>query len=197
MPKEGVDVEQFVKLMQELLKDSQLVYNEEFVTVLVDLFFRINKENDDDIKFEDITTYLIDHEIAFDAETSGACTGQMNQMEYFPAEIDKTKLVPHHNYIEKVLYFQQIDLVFLYEENQRNIKLYEGSTLHFLHEIPMPFSILAIEFIADKNSICVSLSNRTFMFFEAQNIRTKIYTLADYNNESASNKVRKFNLPST
>jgi len=118
-------------------------------------------------------------------------------MEYFPAEINRDKLVPHHNYIEKVQYFQSIDLVFLYEENQKNIKLYEGSTLHFLHEIPLPFSILAIEFIPDKNSICVSLSNRSFMFFEANNIRTKIYTLADYNNESASNKVRKFNLPST
>ena len=88
-------------------------------------------------------------------------------------------------------------MVFLYEENQRNIKLYDGSTLHFLHEIPLPFSILAIEFIPDKNSLCVSLSNRTFMFFEAQNIRTKLYTLADYTKEAASNKVRKFNLPST
>ena len=51
MPGEEVDVEQFVKLMQELLKDSQLVDNEEFVTVLVDLFYRINKENDDTIEF--------------------------------------------------------------------------------------------------------------------------------------------------
>ena len=104
-------------------------------------------------------------------------------MEYYPVEINKEKLVPHHNYIEKVQYFQQIDLVFLYEENQRNIKLYDGSTLFFLHEIPLPFSILAIEFIPDRNSLCVSLSNRSFMFFDAQNIRTKIYTLADYNND--------------
>ena len=118
-------------------------------------------------------------------------------MEYYPIEINKDKLVSHHNYIEKIQYFQQIDLVFLYEENQRNIKIYEGATLHFLHEIPFPSVILAIEFIPDKNSLCVSLSNRTFMFFEAQNIRTKTYTLADYNNESASNKVRKFSLPST
>ena len=137
---------------------------------MVDLFYRINKENDDTIMFEDITTYLIDHEIAFDAEASGTAgktNSSMNQMEYFPFELNKDKLVPHHNYIEKIQYFQSIDLVFLYEENQRNIKLYDGSTLHFLHEIPCPYSILAIEFITDKNNICVSLSNRTFMFFEA------------------------------
>jgi len=49
MPGEEVDVEQFVRIMQELLKDSMMVHREEFVTDLVDLFFRINKENDDTI----------------------------------------------------------------------------------------------------------------------------------------------------
>ena len=44
------------------------------MTILVDLFYRINKENDDTIAFEDITTYLIDHEIAFNAETSNTGT---------------------------------------------------------------------------------------------------------------------------
>jgi hypothetical protein len=53
-----------------------LVQNEEFVTVLVDLFYRINKKNNhrnnDTIEFQDITTYLIEHEIAFDAEGSSS-----------------------------------------------------------------------------------------------------------------------------
>ena len=71
MPNEEVDVEQFVKLMNELMKDSPFADNAEFVTVLVDLFYRVNKENDDTISFEDITTYLIEHEIAFDAMASG------------------------------------------------------------------------------------------------------------------------------
>ena len=87
-----------------------LTQNEEFVTVLVDLFYRINKKNNnknnETIEFQDITTYLIEHEIAFDAMASGdgggSSNNQMNQMEYFPVEINKENLVPHHNYIEKV-----------------------------------------------------------------------------------------------
>ena len=51
MPGEEVDIEQFVRIMQELLKDSMMVDRPEFVTDLVDLFFRINKENDDTIEF--------------------------------------------------------------------------------------------------------------------------------------------------
>jgi len=69
--------------------------------------------------------------------------------------------------------------------------------MNYLHDIPLPNVILAIEFIPDKNALCVSLSDRTFMFFEAQNIRTKIYEVSDYSSESPSNKVRRFNLPST
>lgn len=40
----------------------------------MDLFYRINKENNLTIKFEDLTTYLIEHEIAFNSElgTNGA-----------------------------------------------------------------------------------------------------------------------------
>lgn len=69
MPGEEVDLDQFVKIMVEVLSDTCLSSREEFITELVDLFFRINKENDDTIAFEDLTTYLIDHEIAF--ETGG------------------------------------------------------------------------------------------------------------------------------
>jgi len=51
MPDESVDIEQFVKIMEEALKDTKLSEREEFKTDLVDLFFRINKENDDTIEF--------------------------------------------------------------------------------------------------------------------------------------------------
>jgi hypothetical protein len=71
MPGEEVDVEQFVRIMQELMKDTTLVDREEFISIIYDLFYRINKENDDCISFEDITTYLIDHEIAFDSTGTG------------------------------------------------------------------------------------------------------------------------------
>jgi len=87
--------------------------------------------------------------------------------------------------------------VFLYEENQKFIKIYEGATMEFLHEIPCPNTILAIEFISDKNSLCVSLSDRSFIFFEANDIRNKRYQLSDYTSESVSKKIKKFNLPST
>ena len=51
MPDEAVDIEQFVQIMGEVLKDTVLSDREEFKTDLVDLFFRINKENDDTIEF--------------------------------------------------------------------------------------------------------------------------------------------------
>ena len=49
MPGEEVDLDQFVKIMVEVLNDTCLSGREEFITELVDLFFRINKENDDTI----------------------------------------------------------------------------------------------------------------------------------------------------
>lgn len=36
---------------------------EDFVADLVDLFYRANKTNEETIKFEDFTSYLIEHEI--------------------------------------------------------------------------------------------------------------------------------------
>jgi len=62
--------------MEEALKDTKLSEREEFKTDLVDLFFRINMENDDTIEFSALTTYLIEHEIAFDPELG--TTGGIN-----------------------------------------------------------------------------------------------------------------------
>ena len=50
-------------------------------------------------------------------------------------------------------------------------------------DISCPGVILAIEYVSDKNAICVSLSDRTFQFFDAGR--------EDYK------KMRDFDLPST
>ena len=94
--------------MERVLSDSKLTQKEEFVTVLIDLFYRINKENDDTIEFEDFTTYLIDHEIAFDAElgtTAGinASNSAAVNMEYYASAIQDSTV--HNAYIEKIYYF--------------------------------------------------------------------------------------------
>lgn len=49
--------------MKEVLDDSKLMKRDEFVSDLVDLFYRANKTHEDTIKFEDLTSYLIEHEI--------------------------------------------------------------------------------------------------------------------------------------
>jgi hypothetical protein len=122
------------------------------------------------IKFEDITTYLIDHEIAFDAElgTNGglnASNASALNMEYRESNIkDPT---PHNNYIEKIHYFQEIDKLVLFEQNMKNLRIYNGLTMKHEKDILCASVILAVEYIPDKNSICVSLSNRTFIFFDA------------------------------
>ena len=42
------------------------------------------------------------------------------------------------------------------------MRIYNGQTLKHEIDISCPGNILAIEFINDKNSICVSLSDRAF-----------------------------------
>jgi hypothetical protein len=174
MPGEEVDLDQFVKIMVEVLSDTCLSSREEFITELVDLFFRINKENDDTIAFEDLTTYLIDHEIAFDAElgTNGGFNASNSiglNMDYYESDIKDPTV--HNNYIEKIVYFQQIDKVILYEQNQKLIRIYNGLTMAKEMDILCSGVILAIEYVSDKNSICVSLSDRSLIFFDASNIK--------------------------
>jgi len=87
IPGEEVDLYQFVKIMEEVFRDTKLSERAEFRNELVDLFYRVNKENDMTIKFEDLTTYLIDHEIAFDPElgTNGGINASNSKglnMEY-------------------------------------------------------------------------------------------------------------------
>ena len=196
MPGEEVDLEQFVKIMKELLKSSKIVEKEEFVTVIVDLFYRINKENDLTIGFEDITTYLIDHEIAFDSDqgpTGGGGGGNSSStnMEYYESSIIDTS--QHNNYIEKIYYFHQIDKVIMFEQNLKIMRIYDGATMKSTQNITCPHIILAIEFIPDKNSICVSLCDRTLLFFDASNENLNKYKQVNFNFKG----IRKFNLPST
>ena len=49
--------------MKEILVDTKLTTRDEFVSDLVDLFYRANKSHGETIKFEDLTSYLIEHEI--------------------------------------------------------------------------------------------------------------------------------------
>ena len=116
MPAESVDLDQFVKIMKEVLKDTRLCEREEFISELVDMFYRIvkkininvNKEESTTIMFEDLTNYLITHEIAFDAELGtigalNATNASSFSMEYKESSIkDPTT---HNNYIEKIHYF--------------------------------------------------------------------------------------------
>ena len=129
------------------------------------MFYRINKDCKPTIQFEDVTTYLIDHEIAFENGGLNANNAQGMNMIYEESPIKDTTI--HNSYIENIYYFHQIDKVILYEENMKIMRIYNGLTLKPEHEIHCPGYILAIEYIQYKNSICVSLSDRTFLFFDA------------------------------
>lgn len=49
----------------------------------------------------------------------------------------------------------------------KTMRTYNGLTLKEEHKIECPGVILAIEYISAKNSICASISDRTFMFYDA------------------------------
>lgn len=62
-PNEEVDLTQFVNIMKTVLEDTKLSERDDFIQSLVDLFYRCNKCGGSSIKFEDLTSYLIEHEI--------------------------------------------------------------------------------------------------------------------------------------
>jgi|LauGreDrversion4_2_1035121.scaffolds.fasta_scaffold61467_3 hypothetical protein len=62
-PDMRVDCDQFVKIMKQVLEDTSLSRREEFIKDLVDLFYRANKTHSPTIQFEDLTSFLIEHEI--------------------------------------------------------------------------------------------------------------------------------------
>ena len=108
-PGEELDLDQFVKVMKEVMHDNALCKREDFIQQLVDLFYRSNKVNSARIKFQDLTSYLIEHEI----EHYTANATQVDMQYHESTEIvDKSY---HNGYIEKIYYFQQIDKVILFE----------------------------------------------------------------------------------
>ena len=54
------------------------------------------------------------------------------------------------------------------------MRIYEGVSMKLVHEVPCPATILAIEFIHDKNAVAVCLSDRSILFYEAMNVNNKI-----------------------
>ena len=164
-PGEELDLAQFVKVMKEVMHDNVLCKREDFIQQLVDLFYRSNKTNAPTIKFQDLTSYLIEHEI--EHYTTNATQVDMQYME-------STEIVDkggHNGYIEKMYYFQQIDKVILFEQNGRVVKIYDAPKMKPLPEASIECSgpVLAIEFIADRNAIAVSLADLTIRFYEWQN----------------------------
>lgn len=119
-PKGCVDVEHFVNIMKEILSDTQLVDRPEFVSELVDLFYR-SSATKVSIMFEDLTTYLIEHEI----ESSKPL--ERSNFEYYESRIiDQTT---HNNYIGKIYYFDKLDKMILYEQSNKTMRIYDGKTM--------------------------------------------------------------------
>lgn len=83
--------------MKQVLEDTSLTKRDEFVSDLVDLFYRANKTHGVTIQFEDLTSFLIEHEI--DSFKNAANL----QMNYYESDIQD--VTTHNNYIEKIFYF--------------------------------------------------------------------------------------------
>lgn len=49
--------------MKQVIGDCAMSRRDDFIQQLVDLFYRSNKTNSATIKFADLTSYLIEHEI--------------------------------------------------------------------------------------------------------------------------------------
>ena len=117
-----------------------------------------------------MTSYLIEHEI----EHYTANATQVNMQYHENTDFDD-KFHPCHNgvklngYIEKIYYFQQIDKVILFEQNGRLIKIYDAQKMWHETDITVTGTILAIEFISDRNAIAISLADLTIRFYEVQN----------------------------
>lgn len=152
--------------MKSVLDDTKLSNRDDFIQSLVDLFYRCNKNSGHTIKFEDLTSYLIEHEIQ--QFTSQATSMNTNYTE----NTDIVDKISHNSNIEKIFYFEEIDKVLLYAQGQEIIRIYDASKMKQDVKdatITCPSKILAIEYIPDKKAIAVSLSDRSILFYDASN----------------------------
>lgn len=152
--------------MMKELADQPIAQRENFLEQLVDLFNRSNKTNSETIKFQDLTNYMIQHEIEHFTQSS---VSDDLKYEEVTDIIDKSK---HNQQIEKIYHFHsaKIDKVILYETNSRVIKVYDAATMTYQEDskIVCPGIINSIEFLTDRNAIAISLSDMTLRFYELQ-----------------------------
>lgn len=165
-PKGCVDVDHFVNIMKDILSDTQLMDRPEFVSELVDLFYRASATKTS-IMFEDLTSYLIEHEI----ESSKPL--EKSNFDYYESKIvDQTT---HNNYIGKIYYIDQLDKMLLYEHNNKAMRIYDGKTMRLKNDVVCSDTILAIEFISKKKLIAVLLSNKKINFHDTTTANYKIF----------------------
>jgi hypothetical protein len=156
-PNESVDVDQFVNIMKDVLSNTALVDREEFVSELVDLFYRANHMKSDTIRFKEFTSYLIEHEINANKKTSPSL------MQYYESSIEDN--TTHSSYIEKIYYFEEVDKVIMYEQSMKVLRIYDGATMKLDDDIVCPGTILAVECIPERESIVVSLADRVLVVY--------------------------------
>jgi hypothetical protein len=74
----------------------------------------------------------------------------------------------HNNYIEKIYYFERIDIIVLYEQNMKKVVIYSGVDLSWIQDIDCQSNILAIEYCTERNVIAISLADLNIVFFEGK-----------------------------
>lgn len=161
-PDQTVTIEEFIEIMTEALRDSAIRDNDNFIQQLVDLFYRCKKTTSKTIKFEQLSVYLIEHEISQSSKGVGERVN--TNLKYVKSDLKDSK--NHTQFIEKVFFFPQIDKVILYEQNMKNIRIYEAKTMEWIKDIQCVAVILALEYCSSKNALAASLSDRTIVFFD-------------------------------
>lgn len=160
-PGEELDLHQFIKTMKDVIGDCALSRREDFYMQIYDLFFRSNKKNQETIKFSDLTSYLIEHEIRNYTEDAT----QIDMLYEESQDIVDRK--PHNGQIEKIYYFEKIDKVILFEASMKVVRIYDAVKMKQEPSIYCSGVINAIEFISsEKNAIAISLSDLTIRFYD-------------------------------
>jgi len=85
---------------------------------------------------------------------------------------------PHNSTIDKIYYVEKLDKVLLYENAMKHLRIYNGPDMISSekgeeHNIITNGMVLAVEFIADRNAVAISLSDRTIVFHEISQKKLK------------------------